>query len=247
METIDLHCSQLVKWTECEKQRVWTMGQPGGAIREEHVATFIGTAVHAAVAGEEYEEPSHHLVYDSITPTMNHAHRQIARMANEVTAEIKRSGWEVVGHEIDFPGLAFPHLLPQLRLVGRIDILGRFGHDFGILDVKTSRAIEPTWLQMGGYGILYEAAHPRNVITSLCTIHCPRVKLASDQPPARSYYCDASEAMKEAQRVINRISHCLEYEVAVASPSHICGYCDHPSCVVRTISRAPDRRPPMGT
>ena len=244
MNEFHVHCSELVKWTGCEKSHVDQRANPGRRPqRPEHVATWIGHAVHALCAESAPPAPPAQMEYDGITPNLRHARRQIDRMALAVHGRLIDAGWRIDGHEVEMRPLPFPDLLPQLRLVGRIDLTG-WWNGRGIVDVKTSKAIEAAWLQLGGYGLMHEAEKGR--VEHLCTVHCPRVKLGAEQTRPTMHFCDPVEAMKEARRVVERISEILERDRPVASPGSLCSYCEHPTCVVRTGQTTPHHRRPHG-
>ena len=243
-----VHCSELTKWTGCDKSMSWKRQNPQpGPPREEHVATWMGTAVHAAVGGLGVPPPPEALVFDGTTPNLRHAHKQIERMALAVSTKLAASGWQILDTELEFPPLSFTSMLPEtslmdLRLVGRIDLLVRFLGKVGIIDIKTAKNIWPAWIQLGGYGLLYEEGNGKGSLGYLATVHCPRVELGREQPDAKIVYCDAGEAIEEARRICDRIQMVLEDGLAVASPGHECQWCEHPTCVVRTTEATPHRR-----
>ena len=235
MDFVTIHCSHLPHWTRCEKGQLDLLVNPPAAVEApEHVAAWIGKAVHAVVAGEPAPLMPRMLVFDKVTPTPRFAHRQVEVMAHAVNGVLEGSGWTMLGQEIQLEPYASLDWIPELRLVGRPDLLALDAGSTVLADIKTSREFIGAWLQMGGYGL---CASDLPDLTTFATIHCPRPeKLIDTIIKAEIHTRPAKPIMVEAERVMQRISDLLHNEdLAVASPSRDrCGYCSHPDCPVRS-------------
>ena len=241
-ETIDIHCSSLPDWAICEKSKIEQMTARGDAPEEklEHVAGWIGSSIHAMLASADRPDPPAFLVFDKITPTLDYAKGQIKAMAPSVAEAIEREGWEVARREVEVPPLQSPDWIPQLRLVGRMDVTGRTltGQQRLIADIKTAHSIRPAWLQLGGY---HACCTPvAGEIPRVATVHCPRFDLAGEEPKTTIYYADGPACAREAIRIMNRVSDLLEdAELAIAAPGNRCRRCEHPACPVRSQDQSP--------
>lgn len=235
-----VRASSLARWASCEKRGLWAFHHPDETKREPHVATWIGTAVHALAAGAELPETPEMMRFDGITPDIRMAKLQIKTMADAVAeaADVQFSRHEV--YLGDWQHEQWPFFM---FLSGTADLIGIDGSGkYFIADLKTGAQFHSAWLQLGAYALLYEHS-PDMVgkVETLCTIHCPRPSF----PPAPDwganlYFCDAHEAKLEAQRVLDRIAMLLsEEETPYAAPGRRCSSCEHPTCVVRTRGFSP--------
>lgn len=230
---VEIHCSQLVKWTTCEASALWElMSTVSFEPKEPHVATWIGSAVHAAVAGEPIPEPPDMMVYDEVTPTRKIAEHQVEKMRKAVVQTIYNYGWTVLRSEAELKPVSDPGWLPQLRITGRMDILAADRKGRHILaDIKTRREYRATWLQTGGYVICVRDAGVR--VDEVAAIHAPRSKFLNPQNVG-IVTNDATDCAEMAMRAMNRISELIEeQERAVAAPGNRCRWCEHPRCPVR--------------
>ena len=189
---------------------------------------------------EDQPPPYDMMVFDKITPDIKYAKGQIPVMAEVVAEAVDAEGWHVVKHEVQVPPLSSVDWIPQLRLVGRMDITGRTiaGNRPLIADLKTAASIPPAWLQLGGY---HACCTPTaGEIPRVATIHCPRFDLVGDPPKPKIYYADGPAVAREAIRIMNRVSDLLEdSDLAIAAPGNRCRNCEHPDCPVRSQDQSP--------
>ena len=240
MFQFDLHCSQLADWAVCEKSKVWRTANAGlYPERDDHVATWIGTMVHAVVAGQESVPTPNMLVFDEITPTLRIAQLQIVKMASAILRRIRAEGWTVLSQEDELHPYWHQDWLPGMSLVGRSDLVAQtIDWTVVLADIKTAREFRSAWLQLGGYAILYHETYDM-FPSKLATIHCPR-PAHLEGADVTIYYCDTQAAMTEARRVANRVSDLMQDpDKAVAAPGNRCRYCDHPDCPVRSVEQQP--------
>ena len=247
MDTIDIHASRLVDWAICEKSEIQRHNYPKAAADEPmpHVATWMGSTVHAIAAGQEPMSPPKLQVYDDITPSLRHAWVQIDVMAAAVMEKTASARWEIIDRELTLPPMTHDQWPVNLRLVGRLDIKARqtAPYTMGILiaDIKTAKEFAPAWIQDGAYGLMHEAAYGEDeTVSRLAAVHCPRPKLPATAAKCEIYYCDAEAAMNEAFRIMVRIGDLLrDSELAYPAPGNRCRWCDHPNCVVRSQEFSP--------
>ena len=228
-----LHASHLGSWTRCEWQELWNvMGErPPARSKAEHVAAYIGRAVHAWVAGADLPAEPEHLRFDKKTPTINEARATIQRMGSELTVWVRNWGWEIVEHERWREG-PIEGAPDWLIATGTLDLEVRIGPERGIPDIKTGAGLQGAWLQIGTYSIL----HPHEVDFG-AVIHFPRVPLAEELMPPTVERRPAKPLEDAARGVIRRVGVLLSRpEAAVPSPGGWCEYCDHPSCPVRAAA-----------
>ena len=240
METVpfltDLHCSSLPQWAVCEASEVWKLkNTETRPERGEHVAAWMGSAIHAYIADAREPDPPRELVYDGITPTMSVAEQQIDRMTDAIRQTMHKEGWEVRGHEVE--GRSYTNsLAPGVRLVGTMDLVLEAGGRTAIVDLKTSADFRPAWLQLGGYALLHKAE-------VLGVIHCPRPRSLLDDAEAKFHYNDqpAMLVAGEAFRVMLRVAELLhDGHRAIAAPGNRCRFCPHEACIVRAVGRTPN-------
>ena len=238
METVEIHCSGLTDWMLCEKSAVRRHWHPEvHDERVEHVATWMGSAVHASAAGVAMPPAPDMLVFDKITPTLKFAYHQIERMAAAVEQRLEEAEWNIDDREFELPPLWCDDWPINMRVVGRGDVLGQPIYHAAptiIADIKTAADLAPAWVQLGGYAALYNAKMDQP-IERVATIHCPRPDLFRDETPCDIYYADALAAEHEALKIMDRIATILcDQDVATAAPGTRCEWCSHPSCVVRS-------------
>ena len=253
---MQLRPSQLARWMQCEKQgihRAHFPPEPGP--RVEHVAGWIGSAVHAALAGDSEPIPPKFLSFDDLTPTFAVARAQITRMVPAIEAVLALNDFTPLAHELHLPALTFvgndtfPDWPADLQLGGTLDLLCAGGpDDAGIVaDFKTGRTFEAGWLQIAAYALRYEWSPPDDprlpvTIGEAAIVHCMRPAVLK---PAQATLLrqPIEPLMDEAVRVLNRViaSH-LDPESAPATPSERCRFCEHPRCPVRTADYSTRKR-----
>lgn len=234
-----IHCSALTRWSLCEKAAVWRHLNPMPAEEKaEHIATWIGTAVHSLVAVQAVPDPPRILIFDGITPTIEVARRQIDLMAEAVEHKLNAEApgrWDIMGREIDLRPLHLPGWPDNFRLTGRMDFKLRLANeDLWVCDLKTAQDIAPAWVQLGAYRLLDRMSGHRAAGT-VATFHCPRPKdIVLGKADCTIWTVDADAAEDEALRIVNRITEIIDDpDLATAAPGNRCSFCKHPECVVR--------------
>ena len=211
-----MRVSEVSRWLECEE---YALADPAPGPNLTHVATIVGTAAHAILAGLPYDPPSGMIQFDVTTPRhsaiMTQAH-DIARAAREV---LERHNLTIISQEEPVVGEGF---------IGTLDIRATAGAggDF-ILDLKTGRLPHTAWMQVGGYCY---AAGPSVAFGGV--LHVPRVPL--------SYTAEASLTVRPAKglaiawaKTFQRIQELQRGMTPQRSPGAHCKRCPLWDCPVR--------------
>ena len=232
----DIHCSSLPQWAVCEQSQIYMLKYPEAPpARGEHVAGWMGSCIHAFIAGEAPPPPPNAVVLDRITPTMAVAHQQIEAMAEAIEIAMDREGWYVGRQEYE-PAPFSSSLARGVRLVGRIDMRLVGPGKSALVDLKTSADFRAAWLQLGGYDLLDPA-------DMLGTIHCPRPPNLIDEPVATFHYNEkpAAAVAQQSLRVLVRAAELLQDDSnAIAAPGNRCRHCPNEACFVRSVGHVPN-------
>ena len=242
--TIEIHPSDLVSWTKCEKKRIQRFWNPEPvAHTRTHIAEWVGSAVHARVAGLDDPPRPKEIVFDAFSPTFTTAQAQVSVMAEQVTRTIadSLSPGSIVEYEVPFEPLRMPGWPQNVVLVGTADmVVTTMDRNItAIVDIKTSQNFEYAWLQLGAYGLLWNRGEPSG-IPDLGVLHCPRpdygmmnreqvLDISFQETSVNARKC-ADEALSAIRRIIDLVT---DRDTAVASPGIHCKWCEHPYCVIR--------------
>lgn len=239
---IQIRPSKIASLLACEKAGMRSLGFVELKVRErvEHVATWIGKAVHARLAGAPEPEPPKLLVYDDVTPSRRRAEVQIFEMHAALATEVESLGWTTLAHEVQVGPVRWDHWPQNVHLEGTSDLLAVDSDFRGVLlDVKTSKEVVKAWLQLGCYVLAYEhnqvniEGAPR-FIDRVAVAHCPRPQSILSNPTATISIQAASFVLGESWNALNRIIVNMQNpDAAPAAPGPHCRYCDHPECPVR--------------
>lgn len=242
--------SKLADLLACEKKGVRSLGIVEVTLRrrerEQHVATWIGKAVHALLAGESLPEPDGLLVYDAITPTFTRARAQIVDMAGALSSKLFGMGWRPLAKEVQVGPARWDHWPHNVHLEGTADLLCVDAEGKGVLvDVKTSKEIVKAWMQLGCYALAYEHQESEiegapKFIDRVAVAHCPRPKHLLETPIASVYSQSTSDILGDTWHALNRVIENIKNpDAAPAAPGPSCRYCNHPECRVRVRDYQP--------
>lgn len=133
--------SDIGTFSTCELQALRSVPEPNRR-RIQPVATWVGTAAHARLAGEPMPELGT-LAYDATTRNAHEARADAQRLAEVADAALGEAGLRIAATEVEV----------NYYLSGHIDLLLRDEQDRLLIgELKTSfRAARSAWLQMGGY------------------------------------------------------------------------------------------------
>ena len=146
-----------------------------GVPRTPEVATWVGTAVHAMLAGQEQPKAPAYLQFDSVTPNLIVALGQVSEIASAVREQLAVQGMVPVEWEIETIKGFCPGTIDVLLMRdSREPILG---------DVKTGATIGAgAWLQLGAYFDSFQQTFPNTRFPlmpdpqKVAVIHAPRPK-----------------------------------------------------------------------
>ena len=234
MDTIEIHCSDIQKWAGCTKaMHHKTFSSDARPKRMPHIASLVGTAVHAKVSGADEPEVPASVVFDGHTPSMRIARQQVQIMSDSIKLSLRDHS--DIDFEVELTSLREDHWPQNVILAGRADMVG-FTPDSTIFiaDLKTSHSTEHAWLQLGGYAYLMQ--NMGHQVDKVGVIHCPRDKVGMTSAAVDKSWVSGAEVIQESIEVVERAVSILRMnERPTAAPGPACRYCTHPSCVVRTI------------
>lgn len=223
-----IHPSKLGSWARCPK-RAWHDLDHGEGLGAIDIATWVGTAAHAAALGMvPPAEPTGYILYDSTTPSLHVARQQAQWIARSVWAMLTARGLRIVERERAVEDDSISGTLDMLLLR---DVGGR-----EIGDLKTGKAI-PTgaWLQLGAYWDAYNAEARRAEVETVSVFHVPRMPLGRDGKV--HYEQRPGAACAAAARIlVDQVEHWLytkTLETVPATPGLICHGCPVTDCAVR--------------
>ena len=216
--------SKVAAWLGCERQGVYEGARIGIELRrrerQQHVATWIGKAVHARLALESEPEPDGLLVYDATTPSRKIAENQIGQMTRALRIKLERLGWRALAREVQVGPARWPHWPHNTFLEGTSDLLCVDAEGKGVLvDVKTSKEIVKAWLQLGCYVLAYEHTECEipgapKFVERVAVAHCPRPRSVLELPIAEIYTQPAGDMVKDAWIALNRIIENIKHPEA---------------------------------
>ena len=236
--TVTLHASEIGRFTRCERGAVDRAAAPAAAPEAEHIAGWVGSAVHADVLGEPEPPLPDRVKFDAKTPTLMVARYQVKRMAAKLGKWIERQRWEIIRREYGREAVLLDDT-PWLSIAGRTDLeVLDEGLQTNIIDIKTGGGIQAAWLQLGIYGLLHEQSEDdRGIAGSLSTLHFPRVRIGEELPVPVLDTRPAAPVMKDALAVLKRTMRLLENpEAAIPSPGTWCEWCPVATCAVRALN-----------
>ena len=239
---LELHASELVKWTRCEKQRYDKTFNPDPTKEyREHIATWIGSAVHAMIALEEVPRRPDDVVFDKKTPNWKAATWQLMVMVERVQKSLNNIKAADIRHEVYLGKHNITGLPLNMYLTGTLDLTFNVQSSLhsdrpAILDIKTSESFIPAWIQLGAYKYLYEmtSEHPCNL---LGVLHCPRPEygvLDNNKVSDIVWSSEPETCKREALRIARRVAKLVEGSLLpLPAPGGYCAYCTVESCAVR--------------
>ena len=223
MEHDLLRPSKLGEWATCAKKMRYLSANEGGG-RGPHISTWIGTAVHARMAGKDVEPIPAGVLYDKTTPNHGIAELQIGRIVGQINELFWIHGltplaWEVPVSDGEHEG-TLDVVLAKEGFCSR-SMIG---------DIKTGKHVpNGVWLQLGSYFSMDSDLDliPHDVI-EVCVIHVPR--LPTTHPQSGSITTrNGEECAREAALWYRMIERLLDDDGDIndfpASPGMSCHSC----------------------
>ena len=197
----------------------------------EHIASWIGSAVHARLAGEELPAMPEPALFDDRTPTARHAKAQINMVVKAIEATVDPVGWKVLAREMPVRAL-----IEGAVITGTCDFVVDTGLGKAVLDVKTGHAAYHSWLQLGAYAAALDAAEDEGP-ASVGLIACPRPRVGRPEA-AHIEFRPAGPAKADAGAVIRRVSALFnDGSEPLPNPGVHCARCPVPDCASRILPR----------
>ena len=196
----------------------------------EHIASWIGSAVHARLAGEELPAMPEPALFDDRTPTARHAKAQINMVVKAIEATVDPVGWKVLAREMPVRAL-----IEGAVITGTCDFVVDTGLGKAVLDVKTGHAAYHSWLQLGAYAAALEAEGEGPASVGL--IACPRPRVGRPEA-AHIEFRPSGPAKADAGAVIRRVSALFnDGSEPLPNPGVHCARCRVSDCASRVLPR----------
>ena len=234
---MNIHPSQLAKWSQCERYAL-DEATTGSKNHVPHIASWVGTAAHKLIAGEDAPEPLRLVRFDAITPSFEKAEKQALSIYRNFTRVARWKGWKVEHSE-----LAVDALVGRTMVTGTVDVIVRIpGHLRtlrALLDLKTGRDAPHGWIQLGAYALALDAAAVP--IDDLGLIAIRRQDLDEsrfeEDPEKLSRSVQLRPAlgiMEDVKAQLERVTEVYQGEQdALARPGLHCSYCNVSGCLLR--------------
>lgn len=242
-ELVVIRPSSLQTFSDCPRR--WAATQLPALVTEagyhlhkslpKHVGAAIGTGVHAGVAYTLEQKRDHGdiggaaeaenraeaalveglqegAIWDEATPSLGTAKTQAQRMVRSYRRHLAPFVQPLFVEE---------RLVADVgdgwQLSGQADTLAHDGRS-RVRDVKTSAKLGNYGLQLGGYGIIFQA-HSIEVDGAVVD-HLPRVRLSAEQPPPATWEVPLRAAVAEAWDVLSSLKRDVsEFQARAADPS----------------------------
>ena len=235
--SLEVRPSKLIEWARCQlRAQHRTLRPRKDRYPVPHIASWIGTEVHAMLADREPSPVPSYVAFDTITPNREAAFSQIDRIVGYTRAAMVARHWCKHRYEVEV-GTEQP-------FQGTIDLIFDGQHDpavggWAIADVKTGRISDGVWLQLGAYMNAIEQGWERfgqGVVIAMkkvVLIHAPRTSLYEEQK-CEVTIRDAGKC-KVAAKLLADIAYNVVHEdwTPVPMPGRHCSSCEVMDCAVR--------------
>ena len=231
---MNIHPSQLAKWSQCER---YALDEATAGIKDRvpHIASWVGTAAHKLIAGEDAPEPLHLARFDAITPNFEQAQKQALSIYRNFTRIARWKGWRVEHSELPVEAL-----VGRTMVTGTVDVIVRTpGQSRALLDLKTGRAAPHGWIQLGAYALALDAATVGVRYLGLIAIRRQDFDESrfEEDPEKLSRSVQLRPAlgiMEDVKAQLERVTEVYQGEQeALARPGLHCGFCNVSDCLLR--------------
>ncbi len=233
---MNIHPSQLAKWSQCER---YALDEATAGIKDRvpHIASWVGTAAHKLIAGEDAPEPLHLARFDAITPNFEQAQKQALSIYRNFTRIARWKGWRVEHSELPVEAL-----VGRTMVTGTVDVIVRTGHLStlrALLDLKTGRDAPHGWIQLGAYALALDAASvpiDRLGLIAIRRQDLDESRFEDDMEKlSRSVQLrPAIGIMEDVKAQLERVTEVYQGEQdALARPGLHCSYCNVSGCLLR--------------
>ena len=229
---IEIHPSRLASWRSCERRAMWEHLHPESKpFAGEHIAGWIGSAVHARLAGKDLPVLPEPALFDDRTPTEIYARAQVNMLVTSIEAKVDPIGWKVLAREI-------PVRAPveDAVIAGTCDLVVDTGLGKAVLDVKTGHSSYHSWLQLGAYAAALDATEDEGP-TSVGLISCPRPRVGRPEA-AQIEFRPSGPAKTDAVAVVRRVIALFnDGGEPLPNPGLHCSQCRVMDCASRILPR----------
>ena len=231
MENKYIHASELHAAVKCELR--WTNNASEGGSQFYPVSAWIGSCVHARIAGLKEPTPEF-MKFDKLTPSLTIARRQIEQIHEAIENYLKLNCFEIIDHELNYYQYRHESWPINMFLTGSADAYGKDseGQTF-LMDFKTGAAqdLQGYFLQMGAYRILDRYTHERET-DNLIILHAPRPENILTLPKVVMHQSSCPDEVEDhVESLLHRLSDIYSNPaLATACPGMYCKYCDYSDC-----------------
>ena len=199
-----------------------------------HVATWIGSSVHARIQGLENDPVPDNLRFDAKTTTIERARDSVEKILSAIGEFERLYKPEYHGREMKVEAAVGEY---GTKLTGTIDMIASIGGKRGIIDLKTGAQPHSVWIQTALYGFLLEHTEGWKP-DEVASLHVPRVGPRTEQRwsfQARPY-ADLDGDAQQWAWTLDQLCQ-AGFEELIASPGLHCGYCPVDDCAIRAMKR----------
>ncbi len=235
-----VHPSSLGAWCRCERRADFEFSRPRPR-GPEHIAGWVGTAVHALMAGQEPPPLPEPATYDHLTTSPRMARAQARAIAFDLREAVAPLCMTPLACEV-----AVRSPLDGAVLDGRADLALRLPETperpgrgpLALLDYKTGRRADHALVQLGAYALAIERAglFDGDPVESLIVARRPRGPKGG---PAAVEIRPAPPAVADAAARVSRVADVLSRRAEpLPSPGPHCQSCPVPACGCASPSRS---------
>ena len=230
----NIHASKLVEYAVCPKRFLSTSRQLPPP--KSPVSAWIGSCVHARVAGKPEPQYPFEIQLDRITPSKTIAIRQIGLIATAIEKFLHLKGLRITEWELNFDRMPVSEgSLYNTYLTGSADAKGSDPDNRSfLLDIKTGSnrvGLETYMLQMGAYRAL-DKYMTGDGVKELIILHAPRSEDILAPPPVSWYKSmNPKEAEEHALKLAREIGSGNRKMRAI--PGTQCKNCEVVTCGLR--------------
>lgn len=251
----EIRISRVRSFAECWRYAVASLSIPWDG--RMHVATWIGSTVHARLCCEEEEPKPDDLIYDRITSTAERADDAVDKIMDGIAEFEEKHKPRYIGRELPVAAMS-----GMTRLTGTIDMLCEIDGRIVIVDLKTGRQPYTVWVQTAMYAWLADRYYaeasvalvngkkqkvdprehePGLKVDALACLHVPRVGPKTDQRWSYEQrdYSDFEHDVEQWSWMLDQLAKSGFHELN-ASPGMHCMRCPVEDCAVRGAPQKKD-------
>ena len=226
-----IHPSSIKRWARCEASAIHYMQDIHSKDREKHaphVASYVGSAVHAKVAQVEHPPAPLFIKYDKETPTMKVANKQTEKLSMLAIEKLRELRLFIADSEVDFDF----QINEAVEVRGRVDAIVeiQLTGELCLLEIKCKEP-DPTDLhQIGAYALFMRKESPN--LKHYCILYLPRTITSLEEVVVVKGEID--KIKEPAFNMMKRIVHVLSsVDEETYTPGYHCAKCALEECHMR--------------